>query len=103
IVSQRDTFHGGEDGDQGAVNAARLSSEKLRDIGILLLRHNAASRAVGVVDLHETVLIGIPEDDLLGKTAEMHHHCGKRREKLDHIISVRYGIHTVPCRTVKTK
>ena len=33
----------------------------------------------------------------------MHHNCGHGRKKFDHIISVRYGIHTVSGRSVKAQ
>ena len=55
---------------RAAVNAACFSSNKLCDIRILFLRHDTASGAVCVVDVHKLVLIGIPDDDLLGEAAK---------------------------------
>ena len=55
--------------NQGTVNAAALSTDQLCNIRILLLRHNAASGAVRIIDLYETVFIGIPDNDLLTETA----------------------------------
>ena len=73
VVSQRNAFHGGQHGHQCAVDTAGLSSDQLCDIRIFLLRHDAAAGAVGVIDLHKAVFIGIPDDDLLAETAQMHH------------------------------
>ena len=38
------------------------------------------SGAVCVIDLHKTVLVGIPENDFLAETAQMHHDCGHGRK-----------------------
>ena len=103
VVGERNAFHGCKDGSQCTIDTACFSSYKLCDIRILLLRHDAASCAVGIVDLNETVLVGVPEDDLLAETAQMHHDSGDSRKKLDHVIPVRYGIHAVSCRLIKAK
>ena len=73
VVCQRDAFHRGQHGGQCSVNTAGLSSYQLCDIRVFLLRHDAAAGAVSVIDLHKAVFIGIPEDDLLAETAQMHH------------------------------
>ena len=62
---------------QCTVDTSRLSSYKLCDIRILLLRHDTASGAVCVIDLHKTVFIGIPDNDFLAETAQMHHDRGQ--------------------------
>ena len=63
---RRNTYYEeGENRCQRSVNTACFSTDKLCDIRILLLRHDTAACAVCVIDLNETVLIGIPQNDLL--------------------------------------
>ena len=69
IVCQRDSLHDGQHGHQGTIDTAGLSTNQLRDIRILFLRHNAASGAVRIIHLNKTVLVAVPDDDLLGETA----------------------------------
>ena len=65
VVCKRDSLHCCENRCQRSVNTACFSTDKLCDIRILLLRHDTAACAVCVIDLNETVLIGIPQNDLL--------------------------------------
>ncbi len=103
IVCERDSLHRREDRHQRAVHTSCLAPHKLRDIRVLFLRHDAAASRVRIVDLDETVLVGVPYDDLLAETAQVHHDRGQCGQKFDHIIPVRHGIHTVQCRSVKSK
>ena len=79
IISQRNAFHCGQNRHQCSIDTAGLSSHQFGDIRILFLRHDAASGAVGIVDLHKLILVGVPDDDFLGKTAQMHHDRGHGR------------------------
>ena len=90
-IASKDRQHG----HQSAVDTPGLSADQLSDIRILLLRHDAASSAVGIIHLHEAVLIAVPDDDLLGETAQMHCDRGERSQELDQVITVGYGIHAV--------
>ena len=95
IVCQRNSLHDGQHGHQGTIDTAGLSADQLRDIRILFLRHNAASGAVRIIHLNKTVLVAVPDDDLLGETAQMHGDRGECCQKLNEIIPVGYGIHAV--------
>ena len=95
IVCQRNSLHGSKNGCQSSINTSCFSSYQLSNIRVLLLRHNTASGTVCIINFHKTVLIGIPENNLLGKTAEMHHNRRKCRQQFNHIISVRYRVHAV--------
>ena len=77
IICQRDSFHRRQHGHQSTINTAALSTNQLCNIRILLLRHDAASGAVRIIDLHKPILIGIPDDDLLTETAQMHGNDGQ--------------------------
>ena len=103
VVCKRNSLHGCEHGSQCTVDTACFASYQFCNIRILFLRHDTASCAVGIINLHKAVFIGVPENDFLAETAEMHHNCGHGRKKFDHIISVRYGIHTVSGRSVKAR
>ena len=69
IVRKRDSLHRGKQRNQCAIDTAGLSSDKLSDIRVLFLRHDTASGAVRIIDLHKLVFVGIPDDDLLRKAA----------------------------------
>ena len=79
IICQRDSLHGCQNGHQCAIDTTGLSSYQLGDIRVFLLRHDAASGAVGIINLHKLILVGVPDDDFLGKTAQMHHDRGHGR------------------------
>ena len=40
VVGQRDALHHGQQGDEGAVDTAGLAADQLRNVRVLLLRHN---------------------------------------------------------------
>ena len=103
IVSKRKSLHRREHAHQCSIYTAGLSSYQLCDIRILFLRHDAAAGAVSIINLHKSVLVCVPDDDLLRKTAKMHHDRCQRRQIFDHIIAVRHGIHAVSRRTCKAE
>ena len=84
IVCQRNSLHGSKNGCQSSINTSCFSSYQLSNIRVLLLRHNTASGTVCIINFHKTVLIGIPENNLLGKTAEMHHNRRKCGQQFNH-------------------
>jgi len=69
IVSQRNSLHNRKHGHQSPVHTACLSANQLCNVRILLLRHNAASCAVGIVQLHKPVFIAVPDNNFLAETA----------------------------------
>ena len=103
IICKGNAFHRGQQGHERPVDSSCLAPHQLRDIRVFLLRHDAASRAVRVVDLHELILIGVPDNNLLRKTAQVHHHRGHCREQLDQVVPVGHGIHAVQRRSVKSE
>ena len=96
IVGQGNALHRRQQAKQRAVDAPGLAADQFRDIRVLLLRHDAAAGAVGVIDLHKAVLVAVPDDDLLAEAGKMHHDDGERREELEQVIPVRDGVHAVP-------
>ena len=60
IVSKRNSFHCRQDRSQSTVYTSCLSTNKFRNIRILLLWHDTASGAVAVIDIDKLVFIGIP-------------------------------------------
>ena len=101
IVGQRQPLHGSQKRHEIAVYTSGLAADKLTDIGILFLRHNAAAGRKGIIHLHKTVLVGIPDDEFFGEAAQVHHQDRESREKLQQIISVGDAVHGIPCRAVK--
>ena len=95
VVRKRQSFHDGEKRHQVAVAAPRLAAHKLRNIRVLLLRHDARARGIGVVQLDKVELPRTPEDDLLREAGKMHHHHRDAGGKLDHKIPVRNAVHAV--------
>ena len=67
------------------------------------MRHDTAAGRKGIVHLHKTVLIGIPDDQFLGKTGKMHHKDRKVRQKLQQIIAVGHTVHGIAGCAVKSK
>ena len=78
VICKRDSLHSCKDRCQRTVDTACFSTDKLCDIRVLFLRHDTAACAICIIDLNETVLIGIPKNNLLGKAAQMHHNGRKR-------------------------
>ena len=103
IVSQRNSLQSCQQRHEGTVYSAGLAPHQLCNIRILLLGHDGASGAVRIIDLHKTVFIAVPEDDLLAETAQMHHNHRHGRQVLHQIIPVRYRVHTVEHGTGKSQ
>lgn len=59
------TFERGKQASEVAYETAGLASGEFGDVWILLLRHDRRASGIGIVKLHETELLGIPDDDLL--------------------------------------
>ena len=95
VVGQRDSLHDRQHGHQGAVDPSGFSADQLGDIRVLFLGHDAAAGAVGIVHFDKLVFVAVPDNDFLGKTAQVHGNHGKSGQQLDHIVPVGYGIHAV--------
>ena len=75
IISKRNAFHSSQNRHQCTVHAACFSTYQFSNIRILFLRHDTAAGAVCIIDFHKLILVGIPDDDFLAETAQMHHDC----------------------------
>ena len=62
IYKRMNSFHCSQDRSQCTVYTSCLSTNKFRNIRILLLWHDTASGAVAVIDIDKLVFIGIPDD-----------------------------------------
>ena len=71
VVREREALERGEQAGQVADETPGLAARELGDVRVLLLRHDARPRGVGVVQAHEAELLGRPEDDLLGEPREV--------------------------------
>lgn len=49
VVGERETFHGGEKGDEVAIDATGFATDELGDVGIFLLGHNRGAGRESVV------------------------------------------------------
>ncbi len=103
IICKRKPLHGGQQGQQRPIHPTGLPPNQFRYVRILFLRHNAAAGRIGIVDFHELILVGIPDNDLLTEAAHMHHDHGQCGKKFDEIIPVRHGIHAVQSRSLKAQ
>ena len=68
IIGKGKVLHHGKQGHKVAVNSSCLSSDKLGDIGVLLLGHNGGACGISVVQLDELELPAAPHNYLLGKS-----------------------------------
>eukprot|EP00960_Hanusia_phi_P042434 755494-Hanusia_phi.AAC.4 len=68
--------------------AARLPSQELEGIGILLLRHQRGSRAVGICQGDEAELGGGVENQVLGEAAEVDHDHAAGKQVLEDEVSI---------------
>ena len=88
IIGKRQSLHHRQEAHQRPIHAAGLATDQLRDIRILLLRHDARARRILIRDLHELILVRVPDTDLLAETAEVHLNRRKIEEILEEIITV---------------
>ena len=88
IVCEGKALHDGQKVHQVAVHPSRFTPDQFGHVGILLLRHDAASRRVRVADLHIGKLLRRPEDDLLGQPAQMGHQQAACTRKFENIVAV---------------
>ena len=77
VICKWNSLHGSKQGHQSTIHSSSLTTDKLRNIRILLLRHNTASSTVSIINLHKSVFIRIPDYNLLRKSTEVHHYCRK--------------------------
>ena len=103
IIRKRQALHRRQKAHECAVDTSGLAAHELGDIRVLLLRHDTAAGTVGVVQLDKAVLVGIPDDDLLGETAQVHHDRRQRGQILNHVIAVGDGVHAVARRSCKAE
>src|SRR5258706_14633529 len=86
-----------------AEHAASFSSGELPDVGILLLRHDAAAGGHRMVQVHESELRGIPENDLFGQTGKVHHQNRCRAQELYGEIAIGNRVQTVLADSVEAE
>ena len=72
VVCEGDSLHGGQQTDEIAVDPSGLAACDLREVGVALLRHDAAAGRVSFVEPDESKLIRRPEDEFLSEAREVH-------------------------------
>ena len=95
VVGQGDALHDGEQGDEGAIDPAGLTTDQLGHVGVLLLGHHGGAGGVGVVQLHILELPGAPQDDFLGEAAQVHHEDGAGGQELNGEVTIGDGVQGV--------
>ena len=93
----------GEHPDQRAEHAARLAPGDLREVRVALLRHDARARDPGPPRAGESELARGPQHDLLGHARAVDHAGGRRREKLNDVVTVGHRVHGVGADRVETE
>ena len=103
VVGQGDALEGGEEGDEVAVDAARLAADQLGHVGVLLLGHDGGACGVGIRQLHELELPARPQNDLLREAGEVHHHEGAGGDELHREVAVGDAVQRVEDDAVKAQ
>ena len=103
VVGERQSLDDREHRHEVADDAPGLAAHKLRDVGVLLLRHHGRAGAVRVVQLDEGELARAPEDDFLGETRQVHHEDGGGGEEFHDVVAVADGIEAVRVDGVEVK
>ena len=77
------------------ITRAGLSADQFQDVGVLLLRHDAATRADRVGQGQEAEFLGAPEDPLLGPAGEVLGDHRQHEDRLDDEVAVARDIQAV--------
>ncbi|MNH98638.1 hypothetical protein D3C73_513810 [compost metagenome] len=101
VVCQRQGLEHRQQPDQVAVDTARLAPHQLRHIRVLLLRHNAAACAEGIIQLHEAELRAAPQHQFFTQPGQVSHHQCRVGQKFDDEIPVADRIQTVLIDTIE--
>ena len=80
---------------QGADDAGRPAADQLEDVGVLLLRHDAAAGADRIGQRQEAELLGAPEDPLLGPAREVLGDQRQDEDRLEHEVAVAGDVQAV--------
>ena len=92
IIRKRKSFHHGQKPHQIAVNPTRLTACQFGNIRVLLLRHDAGSGAVRIVQLNESKFMRAPKNQLLRESAQVHHHHRQIKGQLTDEIAIRHAV-----------
>src|SRR6516164_11484909 len=61
-------------------------------MGVFLLRHDAAGAAISVRDVHETKLVGVPDEDIGGESFDIRHQSRHYGESFDAEVQIRIAV-----------
>ncbi len=98
VVGQGQALERREQAGEVADQAAGLPARELRDVGVLLLRHDARPGRPRVVEPDEAELGGRPEHDLLGEPAQVDAGHGRHEGELGHEVAGRGAVDGVGAR-----
>src|SRR5207248_137687 len=96
-------LHHREQRHEIAVDTARFATGQLGHVRVLFLGHDAAAGRDRVVQLDESELGRVPEDDLLSQAAQVHADEGGGGQELNDVIAIRDRIHAIGADAVETE
>ncbi|MNQ92838.1 hypothetical protein D3C85_1082760 [compost metagenome] len=88
VVCQRQRLQYGHQTEQVAIDAACFTTDKLRYVRVLLLRHDRAAGAERIIEFDERELGRRPEHHFLAKARKVHHDHGRVGEELQDEVAV---------------
>ena len=67
VIGQRLALEHGQQGREVAIHPAGLAADEFEHVGVALLRHHGAARAIGVIGANEAELAGGIDDPVFGQ------------------------------------
>ena len=95
VVSERQPLADRQQRDQITDRASRLAAQELGDVGVALLRHERAARAVALAETHEPELGRRPEHQLLAEARQVHGQQRRRKGDLRGEVAIGDGVEAV--------
>ena len=95
VVGKGRALHEREHRDEVAIDAARLAAGGFRNVRVLLLRHDGATRREAVGELDEGEALAHPGDEFFRKTRDVHHQKRRSGAEFDRKVAVGNGVERI--------
>ena len=102
VIGHGQSLQRGEQADQITNEAAAFAPGEFGHIRVFLLRHQAATGRVRIIQRDERKFCAGPENDVFGKARQMHATQGDDKKQLRHEITIADSIHAVARHPIKT-